>query len=159
MAGRIRVQAEAFDPGAELDALARGDAGVGALVSFIGRVREDGAHAPVSRLTLEHYPGMTEKVLGAIVEQARARWELRDVVVIHRVGAMEPGEPIVLVAVAGAHRAAAFAACEFIIDRLKTRAPFWKRERTPQGDRWVEARAGDAQAAGRWDHDAGRHRG
>ena len=146
----IRVQAEPFDPGAELDALARGDDGTGAVVSFVGRVRETGTDAPVSRLTLEHYPGMTEKALGGIVEEACARWELRAVTVMHRVGAMEPGESIVLVAVASAHRAAAFAACEFVIDRLKTRAPFWKRERTPQGDRWVEARAEDALAAGRW---------
>lgn len=151
---QVRVQEQPFDAGAEVEALARGDAGTGAVVSFIGRVRADTADAPggpVSRLTLEHYPGMTEKALSAIVAEAQTRWELRAVTVIHRVGALAPGEAIVLAAVAGAHRAAAFAACEFIVDRLKTRAPFWKRERTAQGERWVEARAEDAQAAGRWD--------
>lgn len=147
---QVRVQAEAFDPGAEIEALARDDVGTGAVASFVGRVRGGGGDAPVSRLTLEHYPGMTEKALAAIVAQAQARWALRAVTVVHRFGSMEPGEPIVVVAVAGAHRAETFAACEFIVDRLKTEAPFWKRERTPHGERWVEASAADAEAAARW---------
>jgi len=145
----IRVQREDFDAGAELAAM-RGDRKIGALASFIGLVRDVSDGAEVRELTLEHYPGMTEKALGEIVAQAKARWDIMDVRVIHRVGALRPTDQIVFVAVAGAHRAEAFAACEFIMDYLKTRAPFWKKEQTPGGERWVDARASDDSAAQRW---------
>ncbi|HQU16127.1 MAG: molybdenum cofactor biosynthesis protein MoaE [Chromatiales bacterium 21-64-14] len=147
----VRVQSDPFDPAAVLADVAGGDPGAGAVVSFIGRVRDSGPGGPVSRMTLEHYPGMTEQALADIEAQARARWELRDVQVIHRVGLMTPGEPIVLVAVASMHRGAAFSACEFIVDLLKTQAPFWKQEQTPEGTRWVEARLCDTETARRWE--------
>jgi|SRR6187397_680444 len=147
---RVRVQAEDFDTGRELDALTAGRADVGALASFVGLVRDANDGSPVKAMTLEHYPGMTEKALTDICEQAMSRWDLIDTLVIHRVGALKPGERIVLVGVSSAHRGEAFAACEFIMDYLKTRAPFWKREETPQGARWVEARDSDDAAAGRW---------
>lgn len=146
----IRVQTEDFDTGRELESLTRGRRDVGALASFIGLVREANDGSSVSGMTLEHYPGMTEKALEDICRQAHARWDLIDTLVIHRVGALKPGERIVLVGVSSAHRGEAFAACEFIMDYLKTRAPFWKREDTPQGPRWVEARASDDTAAERW---------
>ncbi|WP_263262636.1 molybdopterin synthase catalytic subunit MoaE [Pseudomonas sp. RIT-PI-S] len=146
----IRVQAEAFDPGAELNGLHQRRLGVGAVVSFVGYVRDFNDGQDVSGLFLEHYPGMTEKALNAIAEDAGRRWPLQGVQVIHRVGELPPGEPIVLVACASAHRQAAFAACEFIMDYLKTRAPFWKREQTPSGPRWVEGRQSDQDAAERW---------
>jgi len=151
----IRVQAEAFDVGAEITAFTRGTGRVGAVATFIGLVRDylgethEGA-PPVRAMTLEHYPGMTERQLERIEAEARNRWDLADVLVIHRVGRMEPGEPIVLVCTASAHRAAALDSCAFLIDWLKTGAPFWKREETPDGDRWVEARASDDDAAKRW---------
>ena len=147
---RVRVQAEDFDTGRELDALTAGRADVGALASFVGLVRDANDGSPVKAMTLVHYPGMTEKALTDICEQAMSRWDLIDTLVIHRVGALKPGERIVLVGVSSAHRGEAFAACEFIMDYLKTRAPFWKREETPQGARWVEARDSDDAAAGRW---------
>ena len=147
---RVRVQQEDFDSGRELDAMTRGRTDVGALASFVGLVRSDNDGSRVSGMTLEHYPGMTEKALEDICAQAMSRWDLIDTLVIHRVGALEPGDRIVLVGVTSAHRGEAFAACEFIMDYLKTRAPFWKREETPQGARWVEARGSDDVAADRW---------
>jgi molybdopterin synthase catalytic subunit len=147
----VRVQEADFDVGGELEALARGRVDVGAVASFVGLVRDANDGHAIRGMTLEHYPGMTEKALEAIVAEAHGRWDLIDTVVIHRVGALAPGERIVLVGVASAHRGEAFAACEFIMDYLKTRAPFWKREDTPGGSRWVEARASDDAAAGRWD--------
>ena len=146
----IRVQEADFDVGAELAALRAGDARVGALASFLGLVRDMNEGAGVSELTLEHYPGMTEKALEEIVVEAKGRWEIYDTLVIHRVGPLQPCDQIVLVAVTSAHRGEAFAACEFIMDYLKTRAPFWKREATPEGARWVDARESDDVAATRW---------
>jgi molybdopterin synthase catalytic subunit len=132
----IRVQQEDFDVGAELTAM-RANRTLGALACFVGLVRDVNDGAQVVRLTLEHYPGMTEKALQDIVEQAKARWDILDVRVIHRVGTLHPTDQIVFVAVAGAHRGEAFAACEFVMDYLKTQAPFWKKEQTPDGERWV----------------------
>lgn len=146
----VRVQEADFDVGAELAALRQGDARIGALASFVGVVRDMNDGAGVSEMTLEHYPGMTEKALEAIVAEAKARWRIFDARVIHRVGRLLPTEQIVFVAVSGAHRGEAFAACEFIMDYLKTRAPFWKREVTPTGARWVDAREADDSAADRW---------
>jgi molybdopterin synthase catalytic subunit len=145
----IRVQREDFDVGAELAAM-RGNRAIGALACFVGLVRDVNDGAAVRGLTLEHYPGMTEKALEDIVGQAKSRWNIMDVRVVHRVGALVPTDQIVFVAVAGAHRGEAFAACEFIMDYLKTRAPFWKKEQTPGGERWVDARASDDAAAQRW---------
>ena len=146
----IRVQEADFDVGAELAALRAGDARVGALASFIGLVRDVNDGSSVSQMTLEHYPGMTDKALEAIVTEAKGRWDIYDALVIHRVGPLKPCDQIVLVAVTSAHRGEAFAACEFIMDYLKTRAPFWKRETTPDGARWVDARETDDTAAARW---------
>ena len=146
----VRVQTGDFDVGAEIAALRAGDARVGAVASFIGTVRDVNDGSGVSTLTLEHYPGMTEKALDAIVSRARERWDLIDVLVIHRVGPLAPTDQIVLVAVTSAHRGEAFAACEFVMDYLKTEAPFWKKEGTPDGARWVDARAADDEAAARW---------
>ena len=145
-----RVQEAAFDIGAEIDALRAGDARVGAVAAFVGTVRDINDDAPVSSMLLEHYPGMTERALEAIVTDARARFDILDALVIHRVGRLAPRDAIVLVAVTGAHRGAAFDACAFIMDYLKTRAPFWKKETTPTGERWVEARDSDDAAAARW---------
>ncbi|MDQ3025306.1 MAG: molybdopterin synthase catalytic subunit MoaE [Pseudomonadota bacterium] len=147
---RVRVQTQDFDIGHELEALTRGRRDVGGLASFVGLVRDANDGQPIEGMTLEHYPGMTEKALEDICAQANSRWNLIDMVVVHRVGSLAPGDRIVLVGVASAHRGEAFAACEFIMDYLKTRAPFWKREETPQGARWVEARASDDSAAERW---------
>jgi molybdopterin synthase catalytic subunit len=147
---KIRVQSEAFDLGAEVDAMRAGRTDIGAIASFVGLARDLNEGSGVAAMTLEHYPGMTEKALAALVDEANSRWTLLDVSVIHRVGRLLPGDPIVLVAVAGSHRGEAFAACEFIMDFLKTRAPFWKKEETPDGERWVEARASDDAAAERW---------
>ena len=146
----VRVQTEDFDVGRELAALRGGDRAVGAVAAFIGTVRDVNADASVASMTLEHYPGMTEKALAAIIADAKSRWAIVDALVIHRVGALAPTDQIVLVGVTSAHRGDAFAACEFIIDYLKTRAPFWKKEETPDGARWVEARASDDEAAARW---------
>ncbi|WP_291991393.1 molybdopterin synthase catalytic subunit MoaE [Candidatus Accumulibacter sp. ACC007] len=147
---RISVQEADFDVGSELAALRRGNPQIGALASFVGLVRDTNDGAGVCEMTLEHYPGMTEQALAEIVAEARRRWAIIDALVIHRVGRLVPSDQIVLVAVAGAHRGEAFAACEFIMDYLKTRAPFWKREVTPAGARWVDARDADDQAAERW---------
>ena len=146
----VRVLAEDFDVGREIAAMRAGDARVGAVASFIGTVRDVNDAATVSTLTLEHYPGMTEKALEAIVGEAKARFDIFDALVIHRVGELRPTDQIVLVVVTGAHREAAFDACRFLMDYLKTRAPFWKKERTPTGARWVDARASDDEAAARW---------
>jgi molybdopterin synthase catalytic subunit len=145
----IRVQEEAFDIGAELAALTAGRTDIGALASFVGLVR-DMAAEPIAAMTLEHYPGMTEKKLAAIEAEANARWPLQASLIIHRHGRMLPGEPIVLVATASAHRAAALEACAFLIDWLKTEAPFWKLEERSGEARWVEARSTDDEAATRW---------
>jgi molybdopterin synthase catalytic subunit len=154
----VSVQEADFDAGAEIAALSAGRDDVGAVASFVGLVRADkaatvgaGAAAAVQAMTLEHYPGMTEKALDAIVTEARGRWDIYGVRVIHRVGKLQPGDRIVFVAVASAHRGEAFAACEFIMDYLKTRAPFWKKEDTAEGGRWVDARESDDHAAGRWE--------
>ena len=146
----VRVQEADFDTGQELEAMTRGRKDVGALASFTGLVRDANDGSSVSAMTLEHYPGMTEKALSDICAQAHSRWDLIDTLVIHRVGTLKPGDRIVLVGVTSAHRGDAFAACEFIMDYLKTQAPFWKREETPQGTRWVEARASDDTAAAKW---------
>ena len=146
----IRVQNQDFDLGAELNAMRAGNAKIGAVATFIGLVRDVNDGAGVSTLTLEHYPAMTQKALGGIVDEARARWDLIDVTVIHRVGELRPTDQIVLVMVASSHRGDAFQACEFIMDYLKTRAPFWKKEASPQGERWVEARESDDLASSRW---------
>ena len=146
----IRVQEAPFDAGVEQQALLAGRTDIGAVVSFTGLVRDFNERPEVTALTLEHYPGMTEAALGDIVQEAETRWPLDGVRVIHRIGRLAPGDPIVLVVVASAHRRAAFEACDFIMDYLKTRAPFWKREETPQGSRWVESRESDDQAADRW---------
>ena len=148
---RARVQAEAFDAGLEIARLTEGRRDVGAVATFIGYVRDLNEGSGVSRMTLEHYPGMTERALEDICDEAFGRWDLLDLRVVHRVGALEPGEAIVLVAVSSAHRGEAFAACEFLMDYLKTRAPFWKKEETPEGARWVESRASDDDAAARWE--------
>ena len=146
----VRIQNDDFDSGEEIAILRRNNPAIGAIASFIGLVRDVNEGDRVSELMLEHYPGMTDKALEKIVEEAKARWEIIDVLVIHRVGLLRPMDQIVLVIVAGAHRGEAFAACEFLMDYLKTRAPFWKKERTPAGSRWVEARSSDEAAARRW---------
>jgi molybdopterin synthase catalytic subunit len=146
----VRIQTGDFDVAREIAALRGGDARVGAVAAFVGLVRDINDAAAVSTLTLEHYPGMTEKALARIVDEAKARWNVYDALVIHRVGELKPTDQIVLVVVTGAHRGEAFAACEFIMDYLKTRAPFWKKEQTPAGERWVEARSSDDDAAARW---------
>jgi molybdopterin synthase catalytic subunit len=147
---QVRVQAGDFDLGVELARLRAGDARIGAVVSFLGTVRDMNDGAEVAAMELEHYPGMTERALEAILEQARARWPLYGALVIHRVGPLLPLDQIVLVAVGAAHRGDAFAACEFIIDYLKTDAPFWKKEQTPDGARWVDARVTDDAAKTKW---------
>jgi len=146
----VSVQEADFDAGAEIAALSADDAGVGAVASFVGFVRERHDGDLIQAMTLEHYPGMTEKALAGIVAEACSRWQLRRVRVIHRVGRLQPGARIVFVGVASAHRGEAFAACEFIMDYLKTRAPFWKKEETPAGGHWVDARETDDAAAARW---------
>jgi len=146
----VRIQTEDFDVGAELGAFRRRNAAVGAVAAFIGTVRDINDDVSVAAMTLEHYPGMTEKSLEAIVTEARSRWDIIDALVIHRVGPLYPADQIVLVGVTSAHRGEAFAACEFIVDYLKTRAPFWKKEDTSVGTRWVDARASDDAAAQRW---------
>ena len=146
----VRVQTGDFDIGVEIERLRACGRGIGAIASFIGTVREFSDAAAITGMTLEHYPGMTERALEDIVAEARSRFDIGDALVIHRVGALSPGDQIVLVAVTSAHRGEAFDACEFIMDWLKTRAPFWKKERLPEGERWVEARASDDEAAQRW---------
>jgi molybdopterin synthase catalytic subunit len=146
----VRVQTEDFDAGAEMAAMRKGNPAIGAIASFVGVVRDVNEGDPVSDMTLEHYPGMTEKSIEEIVGHARDRWSVIDALVVHRVGLLRPTDQIVLVIVASAHRGDAFAACEFIMDYLKTRAPFWKKENTSEGARWVDARATDDIAAERW---------
>jgi molybdopterin synthase catalytic subunit len=146
----VRVQSEAFDLAREVEALRAGDPRIGAVVTFLGTVRDINDASAVSTLTLEHYPGMTEKALADIVAEAKQRFDIYGARVVHRVGALQPTDATVLVAVTSAHRGEAFAACHFIIDYLKTRAPFWKKELTPAGERWVEAREADDDAAARW---------
>ncbi len=147
----VRIQTKDFDAGAEIAAIRQGNPKIGAVASFIGVCRDANDGDAVTKMTLEHYPGMTEKALEKIVAEAKARWDVVEVLVVHRVGELKPADQIVLVVVTGAHRGEAFAACEFIMDYLKTRAPFWKKEETPQGARWVEARASDDAAAERWE--------
>jgi molybdopterin synthase catalytic subunit len=139
---KVSVQREEFDIGLEIKKISRNKS-IGAVASFVGQVRE-------VAMTLEHYPGMTEKALKAIVDEAKSRWNVIDCTVIHRFGELKPADPIVLVVVASAHRGDAFAACEFLMDYLKTRAPFWKKEETAEGTRWVEAKGSDDRAAERW---------
>jgi molybdopterin synthase catalytic subunit len=146
----VKVQTEDFDVGAQIAALHEHDARVGAVASFVGTVRDMNEGSQVSTLTLEHYPGMTEKSLQEIVEQAQSKFDIYAATVIHRYGELRPCDRIVLVAVSSAHRGESFKACEFIMDYLKTQAPFWKKEQTPQGGRWVDARDSDAQALNRW---------
>jgi len=146
----IRIQAEPFDPGVELAAFAARVPGVGAIASFTGLVRKDSEGSAVFALELEHYPALTEKTVSAIAEDARARFALAGLTVVHRHGAMAPGEPIVFVAAAATHRRAAFDAVDYMMDRLKTEAPFWKREHGPDGARWIEARAADVKDRARW---------
>ena len=147
----IRIQEHDFDLSAEITALRKGDPRVGAVVTFLGTVRDMNDGSQVKGMTLEHYPGMTEKALEEIITQAKSRWDIYNTLVIHRVGPLLPEDQIVLVAVASAHRGEAFAACEFIMDYLKTAAPFWKKEDTPEGARWVDARVTDDAAMARWE--------
>jgi len=144
----VKVQEDDFDVGALTRELSAGRTDIGAVATFVGLVR--GASDGVEEMTLEHYPGMTEKSLLEIVEEAERRWQIMSCIVIHRVGALQPGDQIVYVGVGSGHRGEAFAACEFIMDYLKTRAPFWKKEKTAEGARWVDARDADDSAAERW---------
>jgi molybdopterin synthase catalytic subunit len=149
----IRVQREDFDPGKEIEAMTRGRHDIGGVTSFIGLVRDMAAGDKISAMTLEHYPGMTERQIAHIEDEARRRWSLDDVTIIHRYGRLEPGDRIVLVLTASTHRAAAFDACRFLIVGLKTKAPFWKLEETSAGPRWVEAKDSDDAAAAKWKAD------
>jgi molybdopterin synthase catalytic subunit len=146
----ISVQAEDFDLGVELKKMTNGNTSIGGLCSFVGLVRDMADNNMISAMTLEHYPVMTEKALVEIEQKALIRWNLDETLIIHRYGRMEPGEQIVLVAAASAHRRAAFEACHFLIDWLKTKAPFWKLEDSPDGGKWVDARTSDDEAASRW---------
>ena len=146
----VRVQEQDFDVSAELALMRKDNPKIGAIASFVGVVRDINEGDSVATMTLEHYPGMTEKAITEIIDQARGRWEVLDALVIHRVGTLKPTEQIVLVIVASTHRGDAFAACEFIMDFLKTQAPFWKKEITPNGARGVDARVTDSRAAERW---------
>lgn len=146
----VRVQQQDFDISDEIAVIRRGNPKIGAIASFVGVVRDINDGDRVATMTLEHYSGMTEKSIAAIIDQARGRWDMLDALVVHRIGTLKPTDQIVLVIVASSHRSDAFAACEFIMDYLKTQAPFWKKEITPQGERWVDARVADDQAAQRW---------
>ena len=146
----VRVQEADFDLSTEINVFRADRPEVGAIAAFVGLVRDINVGSAVSSLTLEHYPAMTQKALHGIVAQARQRWEIIDALVIHRVGCLQPMDQIVLVAVASTHRGEAFHACEFIMDYLKTQAPFWKQEQTPEGARWVEAKESDNSAAAHW---------
>ncbi len=147
----VRVQHEDFDTGAELHRLSTANKQIGAVVSFVGQVRDMNVGEDVAQLALEHYPGMTEKALEAIVTQAKNRWDVADILVIHRVGSLKPLDQIVLVAASSAHRGEAFKACEFVMDYLKTEAPFWKKELLQSGEsRWVDAKESDDKARDRW---------
>ena len=151
MMSSVRVQTEDFDVSAEMLTLRKRNPKIGAVASFVGVVRDLNDGDSVSTLTLEHYPGMTEKSLEAIVQQAKERWDIYDALIVHRVGTMRPLDQIVLVIVTSAHRGESCQACEFLMDFLKTRAPFWKKEVTPEGERWVDARSSDDVAAKRWE--------
>ncbi len=153
---RVTIQTADFDLSAEVAALRAGDLGVGAVTSFIGTVRDRNRGQPgaVSAMELEHYPGMTEKAIESMIDEAFHRFDLLGARVVHRVGLLQPGDQIVLVAVSSAHRGESFKGCEFLIDYLKTQAPFWKKETTPQGSRWVDARVADDAALARWGLDA-----
>ena len=146
----VRIQTADFDLSTEIAALRSGDLQVGAIVSFVGTVRDMNEGSQVNSMELEHYAGMTEKALADIIVEAKSRWSIHEALVIHRIGKMLPGEQIVLVAVTGQHRGEAFTACEFIIDYLKTAAPFWQKEATPPGEHWVDARSTDDEAMARW---------
>ena len=157
-AERVSIQTQDFDVSAELEALRRNDGRVGAVCSFVGTVRmaNEGNNGPqVLSMELEHYPGMTEKAIEAMVDEAHRRFDIFAARVVHRVGLLMPGDQIVLVAVTSAHRGQSFQACEFLMDYLKTQAPFWKKERTPHGEQWVDARVSDDQALARWGIRAG----
>ncbi len=154
-APRVTIQAGDFDLGAEVAALRAGDGGVGAVASFIGTVRDRSDGSNVSRMELEHYPGMTERAIEAMIDQAFERFSILGARVIHRIGPLDVGDQIVLVVVSSAHRGQAFQACEFLMDYLKTQAPFWKKEHTPDGARWVDARVADDAALKRWGIEAG----
>ena len=148
----VKVQSENFDVGAELSALTTGNTAIGGMTSFVGLVRDLGGEDALKAMTLEHYPGMTEKMLRKIEAKANDRWPLEASLIVHRYGRLEPGDQIVLVATASPHRQAAFDSCAFLIDWLKTKAPFWKLEDTQnEGARWVEAKATDDRAAERWE--------
>ena len=147
---RVTVQIEDFDLGAEVAALRAHDAGIGAVASFIGTVRDRNDGLGVSAMELEHYPGMTETAIEAMIDEAQRRFDIRGARVIHRIGLLQPLDQIMMVAVTSAHRSQAFLACEFLMDYLKTQAPFWKKEQTPEGARWVDARSGDDEAVARW---------
>lgn len=146
----VRIQTEDFDLSVELKKLRAGDARVGAVAAFVGTVRDRNDGSEVAAMTLEHYPGMTEKSLEEIIEKAKARWDIYDVLIIHRVGPLQIEDQIVLTAVTSAHRGEAFAACEYVMDYLKTLAPFWKKEETTEGARWVDARLSDDEALKKW---------
>ena len=150
MAARVEVREGDFDLAAEVAALREGDGGVGAVVAFVGTVRDRNDGLGVSAMELEHYPGMTEKAIEAMVDEALFRFDIRGVRIIHRVGLLHPNDQIVMVAVTSGHRGQAFQACEFLMDYLKTQAPFWKKEHTPEGSRWVDARVADDDAMKRW---------
>jgi len=150
MAERVSVRQADFDLSAEVVALRAGDAGVGAVVAFVGTVREHSGGQSVSRMELEHYPGMTEAAIEAMIDAAAQRFDIRAARVVHRIGVLEPSDRIVLVAVSSAHRGQAFQACEFLMDYLKTQAPFWKKESTAEGSCWVDARSSDDAALERW---------
>ena len=152
---RVTVQTEDFDLGAEVAALRAQDAGIGAVASFIGTVRDRNDGLGVSAMELEHYPGMTESAIETMIDEAQARFDIRGARVIHRVGLLQPLDQIMMVAVTSAHRGQAFLACEFLMDYLKTQAPFWKKEQTPAGARWVDARSSDDAAVARWGLPAG----
>ncbi len=147
---RVTIQTADFDLAAEVAALRAGDAGVGAVATFIGTVRDRNDGSVVSDMELEHYPGMTERAIEAMIDEAHQRFDIRAARVVHRVGLLRPGDQIVLVVVSSAHRGQAFQACEFLMDYLKTQAPFWKKETTPEGARWVDARVADDAALARW---------
>ena len=146
----VRIQTEDFDLSTEVNQLRSGDRRIGAVATFVGTVRDQNDGATVSAMTLEHYPGMTEKSLEEIIQKAKSRWDIFDVLIIHRVGPLDVEDQIVLVAVTSAHRGDAFAACEFVMDYLKTLAPFWKKEATSDGERWVDARLSDDEALKKW---------
>ena len=154
-AARVSIRSDDFDLGAEVAALRQGDGGVGAVATFIGTVRDRNDGAAVQSLELEHYPGMTEAAIEAMIDEAMRRFEIRAARVVHRVGVLAPSAQIVLVAVTSAHRGQAFQACEFLMDYLKTQAPFWKKEAGPGGARWVDARVADDAALARWGITAG----